>query len=219
MDPTQDSTDAAYLSMLTRTIPGVGNTPYVPTASKPTSSISHITNKNTATNDLTAHSTHAIAILEHAQQDALFISEGEERFQTVDIFIPSNQSHAPSSLPSTTTTTVTTSSNTAARPLPSESDLLSILKEAQLLPNESDIACEQTTDLHIILNQSNPGSDKIQSALLDLFHYDPTASPTQHPTVALYRVILPSSPTRVHLWILGWVDQHLMGFHTISIET
>ncbi|KAF9976000.1 hypothetical protein BGZ75_000353, partial [Mortierella antarctica] len=99
--------------------------------------------------------------------------------------------------------------------------------EGHLLSVEDDedyasATCERSLDLHTILSSSNPGADKIAKALQDVFLQDPSASAaatSTPPAMALYRVTLPSSATRVHLWILGWVDDHLLGYHTVSIET
>ncbi|KAF9963148.1 hypothetical protein BGZ70_007604, partial [Mortierella alpina] len=104
-------------------------------------------------------------------------------------------------------------------------EFLTILKNGRLLSVEDDedydsATCERSFDLHTILSSSNPGADKIAKALKDVFLQDPAAAASStSPAMALYRVTLPSSATRVHLWILGWVDDHLQGYHTVSIET
>ncbi|KAF9345239.1 hypothetical protein BGX26_003362 [Mortierella sp. AD094] len=211
MEPTQSSTDAAYMSMLTRNIPGVGNTPLNSATLNPPTIL---TNKDCLTGaalTLTDKQRHAISVLDGARKDALFVSEGEEPFQIVHL-IP-KQSDTPHVVTSTS----------APSPPPTGSELLTLLKDAQLIPadgnEETPIEYEQSFDLKAILSNSNPGAQNIAVALHQLFQYDLSHGNHNNPAVALYRVILPSSPTRVHLWILGWIDQHLLGLHTISIES
>ncbi|KAF9104703.1 hypothetical protein BGX27_009985 [Mortierella sp. AM989] len=214
MDPSEN--DAAYMSMLTRNIPGVGNTPL--TSSTLNSSITTLNSSSTTTlltnkevtSTLTDNQRHAIDILEDARKDAYFVSEGEEPFQIVHI------------IPNHSITPVATDTR-APLPLPTSSELLRLLKDAQFIPTdnseETPVECEQLLDLKTILNTSNPGAKNIAIALQELFHYDPSRESHTNSAVALYRVTLPSSATRIHLWILGWVDGHLLGLHTISIES
>ncbi|KAG0075492.1 hypothetical protein BGZ93_004187, partial [Podila epicladia] len=86
MEPSQDSTDAAYMSLLNRVIPGVGNTPLT---TKPTTKpkLNHITSMSASTSPstLTATQQQAIKTLEGAVENALFVSEGEEPYATVHI--------------------------------------------------------------------------------------------------------------------------------------
>ncbi|KAF8968661.1 hypothetical protein BGZ46_010825 [Entomortierella lignicola] len=210
MDPDQSSADAAYMSLLTRKIPGVGNSPLDSTTPKLPTLLT-----NSSTKGLTSNLSHqqqtAINTLQDATKDALFVSEGEEQFQAVHI-IPSH---------SDTPAAVTSSSATpSSPPLPTSSELLKLLQDAHLIPtdhnNDTDVQCEQSSNLNILLNNSYPGANHIAAALRDLFQND---QGQLNPNLALYRVTLPSSPTRVHLWILGWIDHHLFGFHTISIES
>ncbi|KAG0195840.1 hypothetical protein BGX28_000530 [Mortierella sp. GBA30] len=210
----QNQNDAAYLSMLTRNIPGVGNTPLSSNASKRSSTSDPLTNRdknNLNSNDLTEKQRQATKTLDSALSDALFVSEGEEPFQIVHI-IPTE-----SSLQSNV------SASSSSLPLPTDRELLKILKSARLLPEDDDvddINCERSFDLQPILDSStSPGADKIAKALKDVFQQDPSSISSQLPAMALYRVTLPSSQTRVHLWVLGWVDQHLLGYHTVSIES
>ncbi|KAF9183796.1 hypothetical protein BGZ51_003750 [Haplosporangium sp. Z 767] len=213
MEPIQDPNDAAYMAMLTRNIPGVGNTPLVATSTKTTTP---------ATTEVPAtdHQRQAMEILERAITGSLFVSEGDEPFQVVHI-VPNGSSFS----------TAEMSSTDSSLPLPSESEFVRILKNAQLsslgatgqhdIDSDNDeemTTCEKTSDLQSILRKSNPGTDRIAKALQDIYHYDPSSSTSSAP-VALYRVTLPSSSTRVHLWIVGWVDHHLVGLHTISIES
>lgn len=203
MEPSQDL-DAAYMSLLNRVIPGVGNTPL---ATKPsTKPRQHITSASTTPSPLTTSQQQALRTLEDALENALFVSEGEEPYATVHI-VPTK-----------------TFASTAPA-LPSAPELLQILKDTGIGEDldqgdddgedQDNTTCERTTDLKAILAPTNPGHQNIAKALHSIFGYD-TASST-HP-VALYRVSPPSS-TRVHLWVLGWVDHHLLGFHTISIES
>ncbi|KAF8941221.1 hypothetical protein BGZ58_001025 [Dissophora ornata] len=214
METNQDQNDAAYMSLLTRNIPGVGNTPLSSVTSKPDFNLLHITNKRAealSTTSMSDKQRDAIKTLEKARNDAFFVSEGDEPFQTVHI-IP------------TQSETVFISNPADPRPLPSEAEFLKLLKDAQIVDEDQDVAdatCEKIFDLRAILNKSNPGADKIAKALHEVFDYDPSASATSEGNrkVALYRVTLPYSSTRVHLWVLGWVDLHLLGLHTISIES
>ncbi|KAI1320171.1 hypothetical protein EDD11_001775 [Mortierella claussenii] len=200
----QDPNDAAYMSLLTRTIPGVGDTLSTTSASNTTVNLSkHQDQKN-----LTEKQWHAIKVLEEAQKDALYISEGEEPFQTVCI-VPEPSGTAAGAARKEALST----------PLPTGTELLQFLRNGHVLSEQEDmsnVTCEISSGLDMILNKSNPGADRIAKALQDIFQYDSSMEPS---TVALYRVALPSSPTKVHLWILGWIDGHLLGFHTISIES
>ncbi|KAF9998916.1 hypothetical protein BGZ80_006530 [Entomortierella chlamydospora] len=213
MDPARSSLDAGYMAMLTRNIPGVGvgNAPLNSAVSPPTI----LTNKNLtgAALTLTDKQRHAIGILDSATKDAIFVSEGDEPFQTVHLIPKQSDTH------------LVANNTSAPSPLPTASELLTLLKDAQLISADDDddeetpIEYEQSFDLKAILSSSNPGAQNIADALQQIFQYDLSHGNQTNPTVALYRVILPSSPTEVHLWILGWVDQHLLGFHTISIES
>ncbi|KAF9952522.1 hypothetical protein BGZ72_006145 [Mortierella alpina] len=219
MDHTMNPNDAAYMSMLTRNIPGVGNTPLTnQSASKPTAS-TLLTNTRTGDSHskLTAKQTEATHALETAASGALFVSEGDEPFQLVHIDPRSSSSSSSASSVSSVTA--------GSHSLPTDKEFLTILKDAHLLAVNDDedfdsASCERSFDLHTILNNANTGADKIAKALQDVFHQDPSAAASStSPAMALYKVILPSSETRVHLWILGWVDHHLLGYHTVSIET
>ncbi|KAF8952577.1 hypothetical protein CPC16_012029 [Podila verticillata] len=200
MEPNQDP-DVAYMSLLNRVIPGVGSTPLI---TKPSTNLRHITSTSATPSSLTTSQQQAIKTLEDALENALFVSEGEEPYATVHI--------------------VPTKTFTSTAPaLPSAPELLQILKgiDDDLDQGDDDdevkdgTTCERTTDLKAILAPTNPGHQAIANALHSIFGYDATSS--THP-VALYRVSPPST-TRVHLWVLGWVDHHLLGFHTISIES
>ncbi|KAF9575135.1 hypothetical protein EC968_004361 [Mortierella alpina] len=226
MDNTINPNDAAYLSMLTRNIPGVGNTPLNnQSASTPTTSALLTNNKPGLNTKLTTKQTEATHALETAASGALFVSEGDEPFQLVHIdpHPTSSSSSSSSSLSSSTSKPVGTTASSPA--LPTETEFLSILKKGHLLAVDDDddfdsASCERSFDLQTILSSSNPGADKICKALQDVFLQDPLAAASSaSPALALYRVTLPSSETRVHLWILGWVDHHLLGYHTVSIET
>ncbi|KAF9310204.1 hypothetical protein BG003_008832 [Podila horticola] len=209
MEPSQDPADAAYMSLLNRVIPGVGSMPLTTKpATKPTPTHIASTSTLTTSSPLTATQQQAIKTLEDALENALFVSEGEEPYATVHI--------AP-------TKTFTTSTTHPA--LPSAPELLQILKDTRIaedldqgdsVEDEDDATCERTMDLKAILAPTNPGHQDIAKALHSIFGYDSTS--TSH-SVALYRISSPVSPTRVHLWVLGWVDHHLVGFHTISIES
>ncbi|KAF9299236.1 hypothetical protein BGZ88_012203 [Linnemannia elongata] len=204
-DNNNDDINAAYMNMLNRNIPGVGNNPLHPTSTtttKPTTTAStHLTNKSTNANltsttpSVTKNQQHAIDTLQAAIKNALYISEGEEPYQTVHI---------------STTTTGTTGAT-------AETD------------EEEGNTCEKSFNFQSILNKSNPGSDKLAQALHDVFGLpsDPeemttttntTASP-ENDKMVLYRVADPSSSTKVHVWVLGWIDGDLIGLHTISIES
>ncbi|KAG0353566.1 hypothetical protein BG005_007153 [Podila minutissima] len=209
MEPSQDPTDAAYMSLLNRVIPGVGN---MPLTTKPTTKPkpAHITSMSTSTSpsSLTTTQRQAIKTLEGALENALFVSEGEEPYAAVHI-VP--------------TTSFTASTTHPA--LPSAPELRQILKDTGITDDldqgddaedEDDATCERTMDLKVILAPKNPGHEDIAKALRSIFGYDSTS--TSH-SVALYRISSPASPTRVHLWVLGWVDHHLVGLHTISIES
>jgi ATP-dependent exoDNAse (exonuclease V) beta subunit len=237
-----DYLNAAYMSMLNRNITGVGNNP-ITTATglvTTTTTTTHLTNKNTTdtlTNttatqgSLTQKQIYAIDILSASLKDALFISEGEEPFQTVHI------STGTGSTTPATTTTVT------ATPLPTEQELRTLLHTTRLLPSfqslqeqqqaqdpdndnddddEQDV-CERSSDLGSILTHTDPGSEKITRALNAVFDYPLSSSAatttTKNDKVMLYRITDPSSSTRVHIWILGWVDGDLIGLHTVSIES
>lgn len=213
MEPTLDSIDASYMALLTRHIPGVGT--------NSNSSQQHPPSAASATahfmSPLTDKQKDAIRILDGAHKDALFVSEGEEPFQTVHI--------APKrSIAQDTPTAAATDNAASQQPLPSETEFIRLLQEAQLIPYDDGddhetfkVICERTKDLSSILNEFNTGRGNISKALHDLFGYDATFEANN--SVALYRVTLPSSTTRVHLWVLGWVDHHLLGLHTISIES
>ncbi|KAF9435819.1 hypothetical protein BGZ76_005473 [Entomortierella beljakovae] len=200
MDQNQNS-EAAYMSMLTRNIPGVGTAPFSSTTTTPaTPTTTLLTNFSGPSSALTDTQSHAINILEGAIKDALFVSEGEEPFQVVHI-IP-NQS-AP----------IVDSNMSTPPPPPSSEELLKILNDSLHIPLEDNgilTQCEQLSDLKAITDDSNPGGKRIAVALKEIFGSQP---------VTLYRVILPSSSTSIHLWILGWSGRHLLGLHTISIET
>ncbi|KAG0300812.1 hypothetical protein BGZ97_003069 [Linnemannia gamsii] len=240
MDPSQESYDGlntAYMNMLNRNIPGVGNNPLNTTTTKPT----HLTNKTkdttsaTATTLLTQNQRHAIDTLQAAIKDAFYVSEGEEPYQTVHI----------------TTTTTTTTGATALKKtttsFPTEQEFVTLLHATQLLPSfqqqqqqvqedeDEGNTCEKSSNLQSILNTSNPGSDKLAKALQDVFGYCSSSSSTEANTtttataaattapkddkMVLYRVADPSSSTKVHIWVLGWIDNDLIGLHTISIES
>ncbi|KAF9360411.1 hypothetical protein BGX34_007777 [Mortierella sp. NVP85] len=200
----QDSVDAAYMSLLIRNIQGVGNNSIQQTPSAATAQI--------ANKDLTDKQINAIRTLDEALKDALFVSEGEEPFQTVHI-VPKQ------SIALDASNAVETKDTASHKPLPTDAEFVQLLAEEQLIPDDEDgqdeILCERSTDLSSILD--NPGCGHITKALQDLFGKDLTSD--ENKNVALYRVTLPSSATRVHLWVLGWVDQHLLGLHTISIES
>jgi len=203
----QDSVDAAYMSLLTRNIQGVGNNSIQQTPSAATATTAQIANK-----DLTDKQIYAIRTLDEALKDALFVSEGEEPFQTVHI-VPKQ------SIAQDTSNAVETEDPASHKPLPTNAEFVQLLVEEQLIPDDEDdqdeILCERSTDLSSILD--NSGCSHITNALQDLFGKNLTSN--ENKNVALYRVTLPSSATRVHLWVLGWVDQHLLGLHTISIES
>ncbi|KAG0026480.1 hypothetical protein BGZ81_006321 [Podila clonocystis] len=207
MEPSQDPADVAYMSLLNRVIPGVGNTPLT-TKSTTKPQPTHITSTSTTPSSLTTTQQQAIKTLKGALENALFVSEGEEPYATVHI-VPTKISTASSTHPA----------------LPSAPELLQILKDSGIsddldqgddVEDEDDATCERTTDLSAILAPTNPGHQDIDKALHSIFGYD--SNSTSHP-VALYRISSPGSPTRVHLWVLGWIDHHLVGLHTISIES
>ncbi|KAG0275560.1 hypothetical protein BGZ96_003745 [Linnemannia gamsii] len=236
MDPSQDSNDDlnnAYMNMLNRNIPGVGSNPFIPTTTaKPT----HLTNESkdtttaTATTTMTQNQRHAIDSLQAAIKDALYISEGEEPYQTVHIT-------------TTTTTTGATALKKTTTSFPTEQQFLALLHTTQLLPSfqqqqqqqlqedeDEENTCEKSSNLQSILNKSNPGSDKLAQALQDVFGYSSSSSTQATTTTAattapkddkmvLYRIADPSSSTMVHIWALGWIDGDLIGLHTISIES
>ncbi|KAF9909666.1 hypothetical protein BX616_011097 [Lobosporangium transversale] len=218
MEPTDNANDAAYMSMLTRNIPGVGNTPlnFTPSKATTTATITFNLNNFIAVEALTDKQRSAIKILQEAQKDTLFVSEGEEPFQYVHIN-PKQRAAV---------TTINADNSSSQPPLPTGHEFLKLLETNQVSSDEQEITnavCEATPDLSTILNKANPGSHKIAKALEDVFHFNANKNgeiqSLKDPKVALYRVILPSSPTRVHLWTLGWVDNHLLGFYTISIES
>ncbi|KAG0326929.1 hypothetical protein BGZ99_008693 [Dissophora globulifera] len=215
MDPPQDLNDAAYMAMLTRNIPGVGTAPVASTSvsNPPASDAGHITSNNhsVASTTLTDKQRRAIQALDAARHGAFFVSEGDEPFETAHI--------VPSSLVAATTTTE--ASTTDQRPAPTAAELLAILRDAQLINDEDamDADCEKDPHLRDILEVPYPGAKELARTVCDLFNYDATSASKETSTVALYRVSLPSSPARIHIWILGWIDQHLIGLHTISIET
>ncbi|KAF9088235.1 hypothetical protein BGX23_007551 [Mortierella sp. AD031] len=266
MDPSQDSLDmVAYMNMLNRNIPGVGNNPLTsatttttttapPPAKPTTTTTTHLTNKTTTlpTKPLTQNQRHAIDTLNAALKDALYVSEGEEPFQTVHITIGTGPgagtaSPQPSAAATATTATATaTAPSTTTTSFPSEADFVTLLETAQLLTPSSSFSlqqaedddaktCEKSSDLQSILNKSNPGSDKIAQALHDIFGYPSSPSPSpiaatttvvnpdsnkkKNDKIMLYRVADPSSSTKVHIWVLGWIDGDLVGVHTISIES
>ncbi|KAG0372407.1 hypothetical protein BGX24_000298 [Mortierella sp. AD032] len=245
-----DDLNNAYMNMLNRNIPGVGNNPLVPstttnttTGATTTISTTHLTNKNTtptsattamSTTGLTQKQRHAIDTLQASLKDALFISEGEEPFQTVHISTATGTKGATTAL-----TTTTTSS------FPTEQEFRTLLHTTHLLPSfqslqeaqdedeDANNTCERSSDLHSVLSKSNPGSDKIAQALHTIFGNsslssspatatsasDNTNKRTTNDKVMLYRIADPSSFTRVHIWILGWIDGDLIGLHTVSIES
>ncbi|KAF9134160.1 hypothetical protein BGW39_007898 [Mortierella sp. 14UC] len=245
-DNTNDDLNNVYMNMLNRNIPGVGNNPITPsttttttTAPAATATTTHLTNKNTANTlmntagtggSLTQKQRHAIDALTASLKDALFISEGEEPFQTVHISIGTSGT-TPATM-DTTTASVTT--------FPTEQEFRTLLHTTHLLPsfqsqhqqqeaqdgdddNDDDQdVCERSSDLGSILAKSNPGSDKIAQALHTHFEYPSSSSATtatKNDKVVLYRIADPVSSTRVHIWVLGWIDGDLIGLHTISIES
>ncbi|KAF9999055.1 hypothetical protein BGZ65_005522 [Modicella reniformis] len=217
MEPTLDPSDSAYMSLLTRNIPGVG-TRNIPGVGNPprAATTAHISNDEASMSSLTIKQKEATRALEEAQKVALFVSEGEEPFRTVHI-IP-RQSITQETLEATGIT-----ATTSQQPLPTEAEFIQLLREAQLITIDGDemmpeIKCERTTDLTAIQNNTYPDWNKIEKALCDLFGYG-VSTAGENATVALYRVTLPSCMTKVHLWVVGWVDHHLLGLHTISIET
>jgi len=216
MDQEQSKDDIAYMSLLTRDVPGVGTKPLVATGTDNRQKI----DPSSPASTLSDSQHRAIKTLEAALKDALFVSEGEESFETVHI-VPKKH-------------IATSSSNNL--PLPTEAEFLQLAGEMHLISDDpedqdddaEDLSCERTFDLKSVLASTNPGADKIEHALRDIFHYHTTGS--QHTStqtgekgskegpLALYRVTAASS-TRVHVWVLGWVDQELIGFHTVSIES
>lgn len=209
------------MALLERNIPGVGmNSNQQPPSNA--AATAHLANQDRSVSPSTDKQRAAIRILERALKDALFVSEGEEPFQTVHI--------VPKHSITEGTSTAALADNTTLEPLPTNVEFIQILQEAQLIPADDDnnnhrgdtdvtpkIVCERTTDLSSVLNESNTGRDNIGKALHDVFGYDATSTPNSN--VALYRVTLPSSATRIHFWVLGWVDRHLVGLHTLSIES
>ncbi|KAG0277467.1 hypothetical protein BGZ95_005899 [Linnemannia exigua] len=182
---------------------------------------------------LTQKQRHAIDTLQASLKDALFISEGEEPFQTVHISTTNTGTTGATVAPTTT----------AAASFPTEQEFRTLLHTTDLLPSfqslqeaqddqdeDSNNTCERSSDLHSILSKSNPGSDKIAQALHTIFG-DSSSSEVAtaasdnnnkrktNDKVMLYRIADPSSSTRVHIWILGWVDGDLIGLHTVSIES
>ncbi|KAG0060629.1 hypothetical protein BGZ89_012095 [Linnemannia elongata] len=238
-DDINNDINAAYMNMLNRNIPGVGNNPLHPTSTtttKPTTTTpTHLTNKSTNANltsttpSVTKNQQHAIDTLQAAIKNALYISEGEEPYQTVHI---------------STTTTGTTGATaetvlTKNTSFPTEQQFVHLLQTIQLLPSFQQLVqtededegntCEKSFNFQSILNKSNPGSDKLAQALHDVFGLpsnpeemttttNTTASP-ENDKMVLYRVADPSSSTKVHVWVLGWIDGDLIGLHTISIES
>ncbi|KAF9154632.1 hypothetical protein BG015_000398, partial [Linnemannia schmuckeri] len=228
-----DDINAAYMNMLNRNIPGVGNNPLTPittTTTTTTTRPTHLTNKtidSTLTmSPVTENQRHAIDTLQAAVKDALYISEGEEPYQTVHI--------------STTTGTAPTSALTKTTSFPTEQEFATILHTTQLLPSfqqltqnedeDEESICEKSSNLQSILNKSNPGSEKLAQALHDIFGFSSSSNvstttttaavdTTKNDKMVLYRVADPSSSTKVHVWVLGWIDGDLVGLHTISIES
>ncbi|KAK3831395.1 MAG: hypothetical protein JOS17DRAFT_745204 [Linnemannia elongata] len=234
-DNNNDDINAAYMNMLNRNIPGVGNNPLHPTSTttttKPTTT--HLTNKSTnanltSTSSVTKNQQHAIDTLQAAIKDALYISEGEEPYQTVHI--------------STTTSGATPDTAlTKNTSFPTEQEFVTLLQTTQLLPSFQQLTqtededededegnfCEKSSNFQSILNKSNPGSERLAQVLHDVFGLpstqDVTATTTtsvpENDKMVLYRVADPSSSTKVHIWLLGWIDGDLIGLHTISIES
>ncbi|KAF9144075.1 hypothetical protein BGX30_013872 [Mortierella sp. GBA39] len=232
-DNNNDDINAAYMNMLNRNIPGVGNNPLRPTSTtitKPTTM--HLSNKSTNANltstpSVTKNQQHAIDTLQAAIKDALYISEGEEPYQTVHI--------SP-----TTTGTAGATAATKNTSFPTEQEFVTLLQTSQLLPSFQQLTqtedkdederntCEKSSNFRSILNESNPGSDKLTQVLHDIFGLPSTPEVMTATTVTavpendkmvLYRVADPSSSTKVHIWILGWIDGDLIGLHTIAIES
>ncbi|KAF9909017.1 hypothetical protein EC991_009200 [Linnemannia zychae] len=257
--PTDDDLNNAYMNMLNRNIPGVGNNPITPstttttTTTTPAPTATHLTNKNTANtlltnttatdSSLTQKQRDAIDTLKASLKDALFVSEGEEPFQTVHI---STSASDTTKATATSTPTDTVAMTTTTTSLPTEQEFRTLLYSTHLLPsfqsqqhqlqesqdddndddNEDDDqdVCERSSDLGSILTNANPGSDKIAQALHTIFDYPlsssaATTTAAKDDKVMLYRITDPSSSTRVHIWVLGWIDGDLIGLHTISIES
>ncbi|KAG0056937.1 hypothetical protein BGZ83_002877 [Gryganskiella cystojenkinii] len=216
----QNPDDIAYMNLLTREIPGVGGKPLTPAHRNGSAKEKISTKLASSSSTMTENQRSAIKTLETALEDALFVSEGEEPFETVHL-IPKKHSSAATATP------------VAHTPLPTEKEFLTMVKEMRLITDDSedeaddteDLTCARTCDLNSVLSSSNPGADKIARALRDIFHYHASKHTSKDQSakesdkvLALYRVSVASS-TKVHIWVLGWVDQHLIGFHTISIES
>lgn len=237
-DNNNDYINAAYMNMLNRNIPGVGNNPLHPTSTTTTTTTkpatTHLTNKSTnanltSTSSVTKNQQHAIDTLQAAIKDAFYISEGEEPYQTVHI------STATTGITGATPETALTK-NTS---FPTEQEFVTLLQTTQLLPSFQQLTqtedededegnfCEKSSNFQSILNKSNPGSDQLAQVLHDIFGlpFTPevttttTTSVPENDKMVLYRVADPSSSTKVHIWVLGWIDGDLIGLHTISIES
>ncbi|GJJ73799.1 hypothetical protein EMPS_06157 [Entomortierella parvispora] len=205
MDQEQNKDDIAYMSLLTRDIPGVGAKPLVAAKTNSQKKI----DSNSSASTLSDNQRRAIKTLEVALEDAIFVSEGEEPFEIVHI--PKEHAATPSS---------------SSLPLPTEAEFLQLIEEMHLISEDDDVeelSCERTFDLKQVLANTHPGAKKIEHALRDIFHYHAIGSQhiatqtgdkeEEEGLLALYRVTVASS-TRVHIWVLGWVDQFLVGFHT-----
>ncbi|KAF9544092.1 hypothetical protein EC957_012387 [Mortierella hygrophila] len=235
-DNNNDDINAAYMNMLNRNIPGVGNNPLHPTSTIAKPTTMHLSNKSTNANhtstpSVTKNQQHAISTLQAAIKDALYISEGEEPYQTVHIS------------PTTTTGTagaIAATALTKNTSFPTEQEFVTLLQTSQLLPSFQQLTetedededegntCEKSSNFRSVLNESNPGSDKLAQAFHDIFGLPSTPEVMTATTITvvpendkmvLYRVADPSSSTKVHIWILGWIDGDLIGLHTIAIES
>ncbi|KAF8939062.1 hypothetical protein BGZ47_008330 [Haplosporangium gracile] len=223
-----DDINASYMNMLNRNIPGVGNNPLIPvtTTTRPAHLTNKITNSNLTMSPVTENQRRAIETLQTALKDAFYISEGEEPYQTVHI--------------STITGTASTTDLTKTTSFPTEQEFVTLLHTTQLLSSfqqltqnedeDEESTCEKSFDLQSILTKSNPGSEKLAQALHDVFGLSSSSKvstttttaavdTTKNDKMVLYRVADPSSSTKVHVWVLGWIDGDLIGLHTISIES
>ncbi|KAF9928347.1 hypothetical protein FBU30_002428 [Linnemannia zychae] len=212
--------NTAYMNMINRNIPGVGANPIIPSTPITSAAIA-IPSDST----LTQNQRNAIDTLRTVVKDAFFVSEGEEPYQVV--YIPAS--------PATSASTAANTSAMISRAFPTGQEFIDLLHAAQLLPesdhqqvqeNKETNICERSSNLQSVLSTSNPGSDKIAHALYTIFGYQPPAlssdaavSKNEDSKVMLYRIEDPSSSTRVHIWVLGWIDGDLIGIHTLSIES
>ncbi|KAF9402242.1 hypothetical protein BGZ94_004988, partial [Podila epigama] len=175
-----DPNNVAYMALLNRNIPGVGTTALnkatdqTRAAQKPQS---HSVAQQGVSTSLTEKQRHAIQTLEKALENAPYVSEGEEPYETVHIVPPSKLQDA---------VALHTETDTKVDPtLPSATQLLQALKELSMIEDtddgendldHDDAVCEQTFDLATILASSNPGHKEIATALHTIFGYDPSQS-------------------------------------------